>query len=678
MAAVQQESDRIISGGDSTESMNVLTLNAEGKPADPNNLKEQSLSTKGERMVPSNPSQDAAPTGAPRFATGQSASLGAARDHSTVYQPNIYAPQAHSFYYGGYDNGTGEWDEYPHYVNAEGLEIGSPGIYRESPSLVFHTGFGYNPQMPYGPYSPVTTPLPSVRGDGQLYSPQQFPFAGQPYYQQPVPPSMPYISSPTPVSQTELTMPVSIDQQGDGMLFGPRPGYPPPFSSFSRGGSFSGNSGSGSFYDLRQGYEGFGSGAPWSDWSKSADGQRSLSPLSSPAASLQPIGSFGSFGYNIGMTSQQQGPLYGFGSGSSSYTRGYPNGGIYQGSSFEGGSLSSLGTNSRSWMAIEKGRRRGRRTGSLCVCNETLDVLDEQNRGPRASKLKSQITAEHGSSVDCGKNNISKVDTHSESYNRPDFVTEYGDAKFFIIKSYSEDNVHKSIKYGVWASTPNGNRKLDAAYCEAKERKGDCPVFLFFSVNASAQFCGVAAMAGPVDFDKSVDYWQQDKWSGQFPVKWHLIKDVPNSQFRHIILENNDNKPVTNSRDTQEVKMEQGIEMLNIFKCYETDMSILDDFDFYEDREKAMLDRKARQQSSLMVTPVAGAHEHRNPVSLSNNFIKQMSKSFAQAVKLDEVCKKDLTTEKNESAVTVSMSMVVKPEDTKTSMTLAASTAQSS
>lgn len=60
-------------------------------------------------------------------------------------------------------------------------------------------------------------------------------------------------------------------------------------------------------------------------------------------------------------------------------------------------------------------------------------------------------------------------------------------------------------------------------------------------------------MVGPVDFDKSVTYWQQDKWSGQFPVKWHIIKDVPNSQFRHIVLENNDNKPVTNSRDTQEV-----------------------------------------------------------------------------------------------------------------------------
>ncbi|MCI01337.1 hypothetical protein A2U01_0022362 [Trifolium medium] len=75
----------------------------------------------------------------------------------------------------------------------------------------------------------------------------------------------------------------------------------------------------------------------------------------------------------------------------------------------------------------------------------------------------------------------------------------------------------------------------------------------YFQVNASAQFCGVAEMVGPVNFDKSVDFWQQDKWSGQFPVKWHIIKDVPNSQFRHLVLENNDNKPVTNSRDTQEV-----------------------------------------------------------------------------------------------------------------------------
>lgn len=60
-------------------------------------------------------------------------------------------------------------------------------------------------------------------------------------------------------------------------------------------------------------------------------------------------------------------------------------------------------------------------------------------------------------------------------------------------------------------------------------------------------------MIGPVDFEKSCEYWQQDKWNGSFPVKWHIVKDVPNSLLKHITLENNENKPVTNSRDTQEV-----------------------------------------------------------------------------------------------------------------------------
>ncbi|KAG9131015.1 hypothetical protein Leryth_006719 [Lithospermum erythrorhizon] len=74
-------------------------------------------------------------------------------------------------------------------------------------------------------------------------------------------------------------------------------------------------------------------------------------------------------------------------------------------------------------------------------------------------------------------------------------------------------------------------------------------------------------MVGTVDFECDADYWQQDsRWSGQFQVKWHIIKDVPNGRFRHILLENNENKPVTHSRDSQEVKLEQGIEMLRIFK----------------------------------------------------------------------------------------------------------------
>nr|CAD1829718.1 unnamed protein product [Ananas comosus var. bracteatus] len=138
--------------------------------------------------------------------------------------------------------------------------------------------------------------------------------------------------------------------------------------------------------------------------------------------------------------------------------------------------------------------------------------------------------------------------------------------------------------------TPNGNKKLDAAYEDAQRLsalKGvNCPVFLFFSVNGSGRFCGVAEMLGRVDFQRDMDFWQQDKWSGSFSVKWHIIKDVPNTNFRQITLENNENKPVTHSRDTQEVMYIPGTTMLKIFKSSLLRESILDDFPKYEELEK--------------------------------------------------------------------------------------------
>ncbi|XP_042457874.1 YTH domain-containing protein ECT4-like isoform X2 [Zingiber officinale] len=229
--------------------------------------------------------------------------------------------------------------------------------------------------------------------------------------------------------------------------------------------------------------------------------------------------------------------------------------------------------------------------------------LSELNRGPRVVHSKNHKVAGPPPVISGKSQNLSSsgnentgVSLDCEQYNREDFPDKYSDAKFFIIKSYSEDDIHKSIKYNVWASTPNGNKKLDAGYQKAHEKAGGCPVFLFFSVNTSGQFVGVAEMVGRVDFNKTVDYWQQDKWIGCFPVKWHIIKDVPNSNLKHITLESNENKPVTNSRDTQEVELEQGIQMLKIFKEHTSNTSLLDDFDFYEHRQHFMQVKRAKQQ----------------------------------------------------------------------------------
>ncbi|URE36878.1 YT521-B-like domain [Musa troglodytarum] len=243
---------------------------------------------------------------------------------------------------------------------------------------------------------------------------------------------------------------------------------------------------------------------------------------------------------------------------------------------------------------------RERGNASFGRSNGTRAFLRRQSRRPRANRSNNRAIQQH-SVTESGSANCS-LGVDRKSYNSPEFVTEYDDAKIFIIKSYSEANVHKSIKYGVWSSTSTGNKKLNSAYIEAREKGHSCPIFLFFSVNASGRFCGVAEMIGPVDFEKSVDYWNKDKWTGQFPVKWHIVKDVPSFRFRHIILENNDNKPVTNSRDTQEVKLEQGLEMLSIFKAHEYKESIFDAFSFYEKREAALRRRKARQQGTRTAT----------------------------------------------------------------------------
>lgn len=228
----------------------------------------------------------------------------------------------------------------------------------------------------------------------------------------------------------------------------------------------------------------------------------------------------------------------------------------------------------------------GYRDSVSLTTSDSNAATSERNRGPRALKPK-------------GSNSADITSTPVDNlYNQPDFVTAYDKAKFFVIKSFTEDNVHRSIKYGVWASTASGNRKLDAAFKETKEAGDMCPIFLFFSVNASGQFCGVAEMIGPVDFENDADYWQQDRWSGQFRVKWHIIKDVPNTLFRHIILDNNDHKPVTHSRDSQEVKLEKGIEMLKIFKEHDADTSLLEDFEFYDEREKFSDEKRDKEQVS--------------------------------------------------------------------------------
>ncbi|XP_019155591.1 PREDICTED: uncharacterized protein LOC109152390 [Ipomoea nil] len=580
-----------------------------------------------------------------------------------------YLPNGYPYYYGGYDGTGNEWEGYPRYVNAEGVEM--PGVYGDNSSLVYQHGYGYTP---YGPYSPATSPVPTVGHDGQLYGAQ--------HYQYPTPYFQPLTSGPypTPAAPAKGEIPISAaaaDQatltvdsanaNSNGNAIGGgikgnigsaplRPAY--QNSSFNMNGSYGrgtmpGGVASG-YQDPRFAFDGLQSPLPWQDATYSDGHSRPVNSNSFTPSNRSGIPS------SRNQNSRQMGlqhtrPLTGT---NTNYTtngymnRMYPNnyygqyGNTYGSGLVYGSSGYNSRTNNRGWLAADnKFKPRGRGGGYYGFDNENLDGLNELNRGPRAKGTKNQkgfapvTLAVKGQQIPLTATNDNEKENSSlvpdrEQYNRPDFPETYSDAKFFVIKSYSEDDVHKSVKYNVWSSTPNGNKKLDETYKEAQQKSSGCPVFLFFSVNTSGQFVGVAEMVGPVDFNKKVEYWQQDKWIGCFPVKWHIVKDVPNSLLKHITLENNENKPVTNSRDTQEVKLEQGLQMIKIFKDHTSKQCILDDFEFYEDRQKRIQDKKAKQQLFLKQVSDIKATEEKKKEATNGELKSQIPAEVAcEAIK---------------------------------------------
>lgn len=541
-------------------------------------------------------------------------------DPNMCYLPNGYPS---TYYFApGYDGQMNEW--------GDGVEM-PPGVYGD----IYHHGFGY----PYGTYPPPGSPVPTMGHDGQLYGPQHYQYP-TPYYQPQAPNGGPYAPSQVTAPQGDVStsvapdhVPLSVEAakgntnnlvnggnvNGNNGPKALRPSH--QNSSLSSNGSYGRASlptgvPSSGYQDPRFGFDGTRSLIPSADMFSDGQSKHVASVgFSSPVSHANNFPSGRNQNFRPIPQLMHARAASGLGQASGFMSRMYPNNRMYDqyGNAFRTGSgFGSNGydsrTSGRGWLTVDsRYRNKSRANSVLGYGNENMDGLNELNRGPRAKGFKNQkgfgpvTLAVRGENLQLNGNNSNSdgnltLVPDKEQYNREDFPENYSDAKFFIIKSYSEDDVHKSIKYNMWASTANGNKKLDAAYQEAQGKSGSCPIFLLFSVNASGQFVGVAEMVGSVDFNRSLEYWQQDKWTGCFPVKWHVIKDIPNSLLKHITLENNENKPVTNSRDTQEVKFEQGIQVLKIFKNHSSKTTILDDFGFYEARQRTMQEKKAKQQ----------------------------------------------------------------------------------
>lgn len=145
------------------------------------------------------------------------------------------------------------------------------------------------------------------------------------------------------------------------------------------------------------------------------------------------------------------------------------------------------------------------------------------------------------------------------------------DSNFFIIKSFTLDHIQRAYDHNIWSSTHIGNKKLSECF---KSGNSDSKIFLFFSVNGSGKFCGVAEMISDLSRDLDNSIWDNNsKYGSAFKIKWLCVRDIENKLFKHLIVPANQNKPVTNSRDCQILPKEVGISMLNIFQSKHIKMS---------------------------------------------------------------------------------------------------------
>ena len=106
--------------------------------------------------------------------------------------------------------------------------------------------------------------------------------------------------------------------------------------------------------------------------------------------------------------------------------------------------------------------------------------------GIRAQTPQSQTSGDGGGSGG-GGSKASKSVSQSElvgklksenRYNPSELAINTLNARFFVIKSYAEDDIHRSINYNIWTSTDHGKRRLDQAFRDPKGKGG---IYLFFT-----------------------------------------------------------------------------------------------------------------------------------------------------------------------------------------------------
>jgi len=120
----------------------------------------------------------------------------------------------------------------------------------------------------------------------------------------------------------------------------------------------------------------------------------------------------------------------------------------------------------------------------------------------------------------------------------------------------------------------------------------------------SGQFAGVAQMVGEVRFNLIFNYWWEElKWSGNFPVKWVYVKDLHHDAVAHLSA---DDTPITRLKDGSYVPRATGVEVLRSFRATDFVSDIFEAFKFMDGREEKLRYKRDKVYSYIQELKAKG------------------------------------------------------------------------
>ncbi|KAL6758059.1 YT521-B-like domain-containing protein, partial [Haematococcus lacustris] len=142
----------------------------------------------------------------------------------------------------------------------------------------------------------------------------------------------------------------------------------------------------------------------------------------------------------------------------------------------------------------------------------------------------------------------------SAARNSEERSSKEGRVRYFVIKSFNQENIDIAVDIGGWSTTNDVAYRLDEAFHSGAE------VRLFFSVNGSGTFSGYAVMKTAAGrFPGPPILWSNNKPFGQsFVIEWKCLYNLPYSAIEHLRNPLNEDKVVYHARGGQELPCSVG------------------------------------------------------------------------------------------------------------------------